>query len=585
MKPLVLPLSLALLAGCPGPGASGTATPDSSVQPSTAPAAVRNTAFDQVTAVLLTEHFDRHPGAAVELGNHDYDGKVGDVSPAGLAAQIAALEQAVATLEGQDRSVLDADQRVELGTLQVAFAGELFDLQVRREPWRNPMAYMGALNLVPYVGRDYAPVDQRAAAVMAVAKAAAAHLQHADSNLEKILPRTFVETGLLQVRGTIDFCRTDVPAALAGLSTERKEALDAALGEMIAALQTYATALEGRLPQAGDDFALGAEMFVAMLEQTQGITIDLERLRAVARDDLARNLEAMTAAAAAIDPDRPVAEVVAQVLANKPAPDAVLDAATRQVEATKQVIVDHDLVSIPGGDPITVRPTPPFMRWNSAFLDPAGPFSAQGQPSFYYITPPDPSWPLAEQQAYVPGVHGLLFTTVHEVWPGHFLHYLHLRQVQSPVLRTFWAYVTGEGWAHYGEELVWEVAFADDPAVHIGQLENALLRNVRFVSALGLHTEGMTVEQSAQLFREQAFQDPASAQQQAVRGTFDPMYLAYTLGKLAIVQLRDDVRVRLESQGGTFSLREFHDQLLSHGTAPLPVIRESMLGPDAGPLL
>ncbi|MCH9687231.1 MAG: DUF885 domain-containing protein [Deltaproteobacteria bacterium] len=584
MKPSALLLStFALLTACPGPSTPATAPPTATT--ATAPASTADPAFDEFTARLLAEHFARHPAAAVELGKHAFDGKIRTVTQSALEADLAQIEQTIEQLEAQDRAVLDERQRIELGTLLVAFRGERFEVAVRREPWRNPMHYMGDLNLVAYVGRDYAPVDERAQAVISIALAAGAHLAQANDNLEAVLPRTFVETALLQVRGTVDFCRTDVPAALGGVSASTKPSLDAALDQMVTALETYAAALEQRLPQANDAFALGPERFVEMLEQTQGIRVDLSRLQQLAEEDLARNLEALATATQAIDPNQDQAKTVAAVLADKPAPDDVLNLATRQVEAMRQVLVDHDLVSIPSDDPITVRPTPPFMRWNSAFLDPAGPFAGPGQPSFYYITPPDPSWPLEEQQAYVSGAQSLLFTTVHEVWPGHFLHSLHMRQIPSEVLRTFWNYVTGEGWAHYGEELIWEVAFPDNNEVRVGQLDNALLRNVRFISALGLHTGGMTVEASTQRFRTQALQDAATAKQQAVRGTFDPMYLAYTLGKIAIKKLRDDVRAKVEAEGGTFSLRAFHDDLLRHGGAPLPVIRESMLGPDAGPLL
>ena len=251
----------------------------------------------------------------------------------------------------------------------------------------------------------------------------------------------------------------------------------------------------------------------------------------------------------------------------------------------RQAIVDRELVTIPTENVAEVRPSPPFMRWNFAFLDGAGPFEQTALPSFYYISPPDPVWPKQQQADYIPSSADLLFVTVHEVWPGHFLHYQHLKAQPSDVLRSFWTYTTGEGWAHYVEQMMWEAGVSSDPRDHVGQLQNALLRDVRFVSALGLHTGSLDLAGSTALFREQAFQDEANARQQAIRGTFDPMYLAYTLGKLVILKLRDDVRAKWAAEGKQFTLRAFHDELLAYGAAPLPVIRASMLGGDAGSVL
>jgi uncharacterized protein (DUF885 family) len=196
---------------------------------------------------------------------------------------------------------------------------------------------------------------------------------------------------------------------------------------------------------------------------------------------------------------------------------------------------------------------------------------------------PGPKWTQAEQEAYIPGRNDLLFTSVHEVWPGHFLQHQHAKEAASVVGRLFGNYTFGEGWAHYAEELMWEAGLgAGDPAVHVGQLQNALLRNVRLISAIGLHTGNMTFADAERMFREKAFQDPGNARQQADRGTFDPGYGAYTLGKLMIRKLREDWTAK---RGGRRGWKAFHDQLLSYGSPPVPLIRRVMLGPAAGPPL
>jgi uncharacterized protein (DUF885 family) len=217
------------------------------------------------------------------------------------------------------------------------------------------------------------------------------------------------------------------------------------------------------------------------------------------------------------------------------------------------------------------------MRQNSAYIDIPGPYE-HDLPSTYYISPPDPAWSAEEQAAYVPGEADLLFTSVHEVWPGHFLQYLHANRSKSEVARVFVGYAYSEGWAHYSEQMMCESGLCgDDPAVEVGQRLNALLRNVRFLSAIGLHARGMSVEDSEAMFREQAHQDPGNARQQAARGTYDPAYLNYTLGKLMILKLRADWMAQAEHGEGA-ALRRFHDDFLSFGGPPIPMVRAAMLG-------
>jgi uncharacterized protein (DUF885 family) len=208
-------------------------------------------------------------------------------------------------------------------------------------------------------------------------------------------------------------------------------------------------------------------------------------------------------------------------------------------------------------------------------------------PSTYYIAPPDPTWTEEERIAYVPGLADLMSTSVHEVWPGHFLQFLHSNRTESIIGRLFVGYAFAEGWAHYSEEMMWEAGLTGGLAggqaeYRVGQINKALYRNVRYICAIGLHTQDMSVDECETLFREQAFQDPGNARQQAARGTYDPGYLNYTLGKLMIRKLREDWT---ESRGGREAWREFHDRFLSFGGPPVPMLRTKMLGDDAGPAL
>jgi uncharacterized protein (DUF885 family) len=533
--------------------------------------------FASVTDRVLDDQLASHPNRGVELGLHDYDGKLPDVSPAGIEALRKQIADDLAALGRVDLATLDARRRVELSALVTAVLVDRFEVEVLRAPWKNPMFYLGPLDLTAYISRDYAPLEVRAAAIASIAEAAPAYLAHAKARLEPRLASTFLDTGLLQARGTAEFVRTDVRTAIGAVKEhELAGRCDVALVAMAAALDDYAQHLEGLRAAAHDDYALGRETFAQMLRETQGIDVDLDRVTALLEADLARNLAALDAAAKQIDPTATTAEVVARVGDTRPT-DA-LATATEQSARMREFLVGKQLVTIPSDDVVRVAASPPFLRWNAAFLSGAGPFETTSLPSFYYISPPDPSWPVKQQREYVPPVGDLLFITIHEVWPGHFLHGLHLAKQPSRVLRSTYNYTMSEGWAHYAEEMMWDAGVDDDPRVHIGQLRLALVRNVRALAAIGLHTQGWDVERARQMFRTKAFQDEVNASQQAMRGTFDPMYLAYTVGKLAIVKLRDDVKAK---RGAAFDLREFHDELLSYGAAPLGAIRRAMLGDDS----
>ena len=577
--------ALALLLACQPtqtvPPSSPAASPELPPDDANAP-----TAFDTIANTALDQYLAARPNVAVELGLHAYDGKLPDFTADGLAKTVRDTAASINTLELFDPAGLTDIQRAERAALLTTLEEVRFRIEVLKEPTQNPMFYVGILDLTPYVSRDYAPLEQRAEAIIAFAEAVPAHLSAAKANLQSALPLPFIETALIQARGTAAFARTDVPAAMAELPAGlQKDRLLEALEGMATALDGYAGYLDEAKGRATADFALGPEVFARMLQTTQGIDVPLDQLEAVIRADLERNLAAMTEAAAKIAPKKSTQAVVDKVHADKPKPAKVLAEATEQSTRMKAFLREKQLVTIPSDDEAQVVPTPPFMRWNAAFLSSAGVFETEPLPSFYYISPPDPSWPKAKQRAYVPDRADLLFITIHEVWPGHFLHSLHLRNVDSRVLKALWNYTTGEGWAHYTEEMMWDAGVSEDPAVHVGQLQNALLRDVRSLCAIGMHTQGMTVEQCRQMFVEQAFQSEGNAEQEANRGTFDPMYLAYTTGKLVIKKMRADLEAKAEAEGEPFDPKAFHDALLSYGAAPLSAIRAGLVPDDPGSML
>ena len=551
---------IALLVACSAPPKTSTITSDD------AP-----TRFEDLATAIATHLYRLDPDEAVSLGLHDYDGMLPDRSPTALADLIAQLQKDKATLEATGD--LTPAQKFERDVLLQRLRGLLFDLVERDVYHHNPMAYTGSINLDAYIIRDYAPIADRAAAVAKTCNALPTFLKQSRDNLQLPIPRTWIDTALLQTKGFIEFADKDIRAELASQAA----AIGPALDTCKAALAEHAAWLEKQQPQGTNDYALGPTKFFAMLRESQGVEIDAKTLAAIADEDLRRNLTAIEEAARAIDPKRPVAAVVEELANVKP--DDVLVFATKQAAEMRAFILANEIVSIPSQDVAVVKESPPFQRWNSAFLNRPGVFEKKQMPSYYYISPPDPKWPPAEQRAYIPPKDDLLFTTVHEVWPGHFLQGLHIRQNASRVLQSYCTYSNSEGWAHYTEEMMFDAgAGGKTPQARVGMLKEALLRNVRFVVTIGLHTKGMTVDEAQKLFATKGFVDAGNARQQAVRGTFDPMYLAYTVGKIMIRKLKTDWMTANPGK----SLRDFHDTLLSYGCAPLPLIRRAMLGDAAG---
>jgi hypothetical protein len=493
-------------------------------------------AFQKASSELYQAYFDRIPAApfsgtvGVALGMHQYDGKLPDDSPGALASRATFLSQSRARLETFPATELSSGNRLERDVFVSHLRGAIFELGARRTPWRSPLYYLSALSLINYTSRDYAPVDERALAVLSVCRGARGYLATARSNLEARLPRPALGFAIQMIDGQIAFVEKDVAEAFSGVADPKlRTDLTSGLAELVVELGAFRDDLKNRLAQGTDGFALGEQTFLAMLEETEGIKIDLATLESVGRADLQRNQRALEAAARSFAPDKPLTETLAAASADRPSATEVVALGRQQVVSLRAFLERHPIVTIPSGEQAEVRESPPFMRINFASINQPGVFETRPLPSFYFVSPPDPKWSEAEQRAYVPSREGLLFTTIHEVWPGHFLDRLHRVRLESRITKSFGSYATNEGWVHYVEEMMWDEGVAGpEPRAHIAQLLQALMRDVRFLSAIGLHTHGMTVAESQKLFVEQAFQDAGTARQQSMRGTLDPMYLNYT---------------------------------------------------------
>jgi hypothetical protein len=406
------------------------------------------------------------------------------------------------------------------------------------------------------------------------------------ANLRAPLPKVFIDYAVKAFGGFADFYVKDAPQVFKTVTDValQKQLMEASVtaSKSMAALKIW---FVSQRKAATDGFALGSDLYTALLEDTERVEVPIAGIEAAGRADLERNTLALKAACEKYAPKASLAACMTQVDANK-TPGGAVEGARAQLDALRQFIQAHDVVSIPSTEEARVAEAPPYNRANGAFIQIPGPFD-HGVASIYNIAPPDPAWTAKEQADYVPGKAALLFTSVHEVWPGHFLQYLYSNNNPAKIEGLWMSYAFQEGWAHYSEELMYEMGLgADDPELHIGQIGQALLRDVRLLSSIGLHTQGMTLAQSEKMFREQAFQDAATARQQAARGAYDPAYLNYTLGKLMIRKLRSDWLAKHGYiEGDTRKhWREFHDEFLSYGGPPIPLLRQEMIGSSAGSL-
>jgi uncharacterized protein (DUF885 family) len=350
--------------------------------------------------------------------------------------------------------------------------------------------------------------------------------------------------------------------------------------EAAQAIGSYIEYLERDLaPRARGSFRLGREVFERKLRLDEGVSLDSDKLLAIAMRELKTTQEEFKRVAGRLNGGDPI-EAWRKAKAQHPAPGELVPTAQAQLDDLMTFLDRHAIISRPAGEPVIVARTPDFYRWSFASMWTPGPFEGKPTQAYYYLTDIDPSWSAERQEEHLRDFNypTLWAISIHEVYPGHFLHYQHLRQVESKARKSilFSPASFVEGWAHYCEQMMLEAGFRrEDQTLRLGQLAEALIRLARFVVAIRLHAEDMSVEQGVRIFRDESFMEEGGARREAERGTFDPTYLVYSVGKLMLLKLRRDYQ---EQMGKKFSLREFHDALLRNGTATFPVHRQLMLG-------
>jgi uncharacterized protein (DUF885 family) len=524
--------------------------------------------------------FRSSPGFAVAQGRHEFDGQIADLSGPAIDAEVKRLKDAIGAAQGFKDDKLTPEQRFERDYLVAVAKGQLFwiDPAGADQLRHNPASYLGFVDPSVYVTVPYAPKEVRLKAYVKFLQNVPRALEQMRGNIQAPMATSFVDYAAKAFGGFVEYYPGDGMAAWKGVgSAQDQQALKAATDNAVRAMQQTVQWVESQRSGAKPNFMLGRDKFQRMLADTEMVTTPVDQLERIGRADLAANQKLLGEACGRYAPGATIQACMDKMSAKKPQGGAVAGARA-QLAGLKQFLQQKDLVSIPGPEEAKVEEAPPYNRQNFAYINIPGPYE-KGLPSVYYIAPPDPTWPKPVQDAFVPGEADLLFTSVHEVWPGHFLNFLHANRSKNMFGRVFVGYAFAEGWAHYSEEMMRVAGLnGGDDETLVGQLSNALLRDCRFISAIGMHTGSMTQEQSYDLFKNQCYQDEGNARQQAARGTYDPAYLNYTMGKLMIRKLRDDWSA---SRGGRKAWKAFHDQFLSYGGPPIPIVRQQMMGGKA----
>jgi uncharacterized protein (DUF885 family) len=465
----------------------------------------------------------------------------------------------------------------------------LLELEQIKSYERNPHFYNDLIStaLLQIATFEYAPADSRIRHIISKEKQIPRLLDAARSNISNA-PAVYLKVGIDGFKGTLEFIQKELPKAFAvvkdaKLQADFKKSTRAAAD----AVAKYIKYLEQTKPDPAATFAIGKANYEAKLKYDEGIEIPLDALLGIANRELAKTQEEFRKTASQIDPRRNAMAVWAEIQADHPKAGTLVEEARKQLDELVRFIDEKKIVTLPSDSRPVVAATPDFMRWSTASMWTSGPLESRPLPARYLITDVDSKWTDKQKEEYLASINyaQLWTTSIHEAYPGHYVQGEYLKQVKSPV-RKSWAFAPGsfvEGWAHYTEQMMIEEGFHNgDPKIKMGQLADALLRLCRFVVGIREHTEGMTVDQATRFFMDNAYMGETPARIEAERGTFDPTYIVYTVGKLAILKLRDDYK---RYRKADFSLQEFHDRLLSDGNAPLWVHRQILMPGDKGKLL
>ena len=535
---------------------------------------------------MLRERWLAYPSEAASSGLHEFDGRLPTVSSAAISTRVTQLRASAAEAEAIPDDGLTSQERFDRELLVAGLAYEIFELSEWQAYRRNPMVLMGPIEVTNYLDRAYAPVEERLASLAQLLRQVPDYLESVGALLEPPFAKPVLQQSIEAYEGIASFYRGDLAAFVAANATgSLASEVNNAMALAAAAVDGFADSLRPHLDTADDDFAIGADQYSTMLRLGEMVGLPLSEIEAAGERELRRNQGLVREAAERIAPGRPLPEALAIVTKDHPAAERLIDETREMLEEIRAFVVDNGVASVVSEVRAQVRETPAFMRWAFAAMDGPGPFEQVATESFYYVTPVEPHWTAEQAEEWLSNFNyaTLRIISVHEVYPGHYVHFLRHHDAPSAISKVFGAYSFWEGWAHYCEEMILEAGYgAGDPKLLLAMAQEALVRVCRLLCSIRMHTQGQTLEEAGRFFQENAFMEELPAQKEALRGTFDPGYLNYTLGKLLIQKLRADWQAE---QGGAYSLGAFHDELLGHGGPPVPLLRRFMLRRDDGRLV
>jgi uncharacterized protein (DUF885 family) len=549
--------------------------------------------YEAVAEEYIKSYLAARPLLGTSLGFHEYDGKISDYSRLSLDAELSRLRRFDDRLKKFDLAKLSQRQSIDLRILQAAIKKEIFQRQDMAIFERDPAVYARAGDVNVYIKRNFAPLEDRVHNIVLIESQLPNVIIAAKTNLDPVLPKPYVELAIQIARGSADFLKKNLVEAVKDLKDDRIKAdFQDSNRKAAAALTDYAAWLEReKLPKATADFALGEEKYQRMLADTELVNLPPAKVLELGLAKLKEEQDAFAAAAKIIDPDKPAIEVFKQIQSEHPKPDTLIPDVAKNLEQIRKYVSARKVVTIPSEVRAQVKETPQYRRATSfASMDTPGPFEKRGTEAYYYVTPTESNWPEKQKEEWLTAFnyYSSDIVSIHEVYPGHYVQFLRLNaSPASKVEKIFGSYAFIEGWAHYCEKMMIDEGYGSAASpkpseeevkraakYRMAQADEALLRLCRLCVSVKMHTQNMTVDEGTKFFQENCYYEEKPAHAEAMRGTFDPGYLNYTLGKLQILKLRSDYQAQ---QGSEFSLQKFHNELLNHGMPPIRLLREIML--------
>jgi uncharacterized protein (DUF885 family) len=549
--------------------------------------------YEAVAEEYIKGYLGAHPLEGTALGLHEYDGKITDYSRLALDAELSRLRRFDDRLSKFDPGKLSPRQSIDLRILQAAVKKDLFEMQDMSVFERNPMVYARAADVNVYIKRNFASLEDRVRSLVAIESQIPNILIAARTNLNDVVPKPYVELAIQIAKGSADFLKKDLVAAVGNLKDEQlRVAFHEANRKGANALNDYAAWLEReKLPKASLDFALGEEKFRRFLAQTELVDLPPQKVLEIGMTQLKAEQEAFAEAAKKIDPNKSPIEVFKQIQSEHPTPQNLIPDVAKDLDKIRKYVLTRRLISIPSDVRAKVKETPQYLRATSfASMDTPGPFEKRANEAYYYVTPTENDWPEKQKEEWLTAFNYYTsdVVSIHEAYPGHYVQFLCLNaSPASKVEKIFGSYAFVEGWAHYCEKMMLDEGYGSSTSstpseddvkraakYRMAQADEALLRLCRLCVSIKMHTQKMSLDEATKFFQENCYYEEKPARQEAMRGTFDPGYLNYTLGKLQILKLRDDYKAQ---QGDDFSLQKFHNELLNHGMPPIRLLREIML--------